>query len=302
MSEEIIRVGLRIDVDTLRGTRLGVPNLLADLARQGIRATFFFSVGPDNMGRHLWRLLRPSFLLKMLRTRAVSLYGWDIIFKGTAWPGPLIGKRAGATIRAAAAAGHEIGLHAWDHHRWQARVEKMGRPALAAELLRGYEALEEIIGQKVTCAAVPGWRLTEEALLTRESLPFRYLSDCRGDGIFYPLVADRRLSIPQIPTTLPTYDELIGRDGVEAENYNQRLLALLRPAALNILTIHAEAEGLGCRALFGDFLRQGQARGIVFQPLGDCLTGGDYPSCPVVARTIRGREGWVACQGEMIVG
>ncbi|MCJ7604243.1 MAG: 4-deoxy-4-formamido-L-arabinose-phosphoundecaprenol deformylase [Desulfobulbaceae bacterium] len=289
--------GLRIDVDTLRGTKIGVPGLLSILQRHGIKATFFFSVGPDNMGRHLWRLLRPAFLLKMLRSRAASLYGWDILFKGTLWPGPLIGRKAEAEIRQAAAAGHEIGLHAWDHHRWQTRIADLSQQEVLQDIKRGMHLLAEIIERPVYCSAAPAWRITPAALQAREKLAGRYNSDCRGHSIFYPLTDDGLLSQPQIPATLPTFDELIGRNGIDAKKYNDHLLSLFRPDELNVLTIHAEAEGGACSAMFADFLDKARERKINFHPLGDLLG-----SCPKIAENkiitshIEGRDGWISCQ------
>lgn len=294
-----INAGLRIDVDTLRGTSLGVPSLLNELARHDTRASFFFSVGPDNMGRHIWRLLRPAFFLKMLRSRAASLYGWDILLKGTLWPGPLIGEKAGEAMRAAADAGHEIGLHCWDHYFWQARLESMSREEIFKEIERGHSALERIIGRPVNCAAAPGWRLTDEALAVREKFAFRYLSDCRGRTVFYPLLAGKTFKTPQIPVTLPTYDELIGGPGISADNYNEHLLNLFRADKLNVLAIHAEVEGISCGTMFADFMEKARTRRIDFQPLGRFLDVANTAiNSAVVRGTVGGREGWVACQHE----
>ena len=292
-----MKVGLRIDVDTSRGTRLGVPNLCRILARHNVKATFFFSVGPDNMGRHLWRLLRPRFLRKMLRTGAPSLYGWDILLRGTFWPGPVIGERLGDVIRDTAKAGHEVGLHAWDHHAWQAGIDTMDAGAIRRALEQGSDCLTALLGHPPNCSAVPGWKCNDLVLKEKARFPFRYNSDCRGDRIFFPYVENDAVAQPQIPVTLPTYDEMIGRDGVNDENYNERLLALCRPDRLNVLTIHAEVEGIARCDMFARFVETAIASGMLFVPLGRLLQEGPPPPCGTMTpRHIPGREGWVACQ------
>lgn len=297
MRTEPVTVGLRIDVDTFRGTRLGVPKLCGLFADHAITASFFFSVGPDNMGRHLWRLLRPTFLWKMLRTRAASLYGWDILFKGTFWPGPVIGDRLRDVIAAAAEAGHEIGLHAWDHQAWQAKIDSMDSEAIHAAIQKGQQKLTEILGKPPVCSAVPGWKCSNAVLKEKAGFPFRYNSDCRGESIFCPVVDGRRIGQPQIPVTLPTYDEAVGRDGVSDANYNDYMLSLLSPDKLQVLTIHAEVEGIVKYEMFRDFVETAQKRGIAFVPLGHLLDGSTAIEDGLIeAREIAGRQGWLACQ------
>lgn len=294
----MIRLGLRIDVDTLRGTRQGVPRLLGILARQKIKGTFFFSLGPDNMGRHLWRLLRPAFLVKMLRSRAASLYGWSILLRGTFWPGPVIAHRCSEIIRRAADQGHEIGMHAWDHHLWQNRIEKMDSAEIWDQMHKGWEALKLIIGREPDCSAAPGWRATDTVLDLRDLQPNRYNSDCRGTSVFTPVLSGSRASQPQIPTTLPTYDEWI-RPSLNADDYYRHILACLAPDRLNVLTIHAEVEGMMAAEAFDRFLNQAHAAGVQIVPLGDLLPQGPAPSGRIVQRTVPGREGWVAVQEEL---
>ncbi len=296
MSDDPIKVGLRIDVDTFRGTRRGVPQLLDIFARHEIVASFFFSVGPDNMGRHLWRLLKPTFLIKMLRSNAASLYGWDILLAGTFWPGRLIGKHHGEIIRQTDTAGHEVGLHAWDHHKWQKRVEGMNGEQSRREIAKGFAALEKIIGHKPACSAAAGWKCTEQVLLEKQSFGFHYNSDCRGSSIFRPVV-NGQVCAPQVPVTLPTYDELIGRNGISNANYNETLLNMIRPGQLNVLTIHAEAEGGVCATLFEEFLALARQRNIRFVPLRELLPPLEQiPRGKIRLDSLPGREGTMCLQ------
>lgn len=296
-----MKVGLRIDVDTFRGTRDGVPGLCRVLAKHGVRGTFFFSVGPDNMGRHLWRLLRPSFFWKMLRTRAGSLYGWDILLRGTLWPGPLIGKHLSHVIRTTAEAGHEIGLHAWDHHHWQAHISSMDASAIDQDLQRGLRTLQRILGRTPSCTASPGWRCTDTVLIRKAGFALDYNSDCRGSEIFLPVVDGQPLAQPQVPVTLPTYDELVGRANMTARGFNDHLLSLIHPERLNVLTIHAEVEGMIHRPLFDQFLERLLNRGGRIVPLKEMLRDlHTLPRAPMVQGILPGREGCVACQGGVV--
>ena len=301
MVDEEIIVGLRIDVDTFRGTRDGVPGLLKILNKHEVHGTFFFSVGPDNMGRHLWRLLKPAFLIKMLRSRAASLYGWDILLRGTFWPGPEIAKKLASIIRDTRAAGHEVGLHSWDHHRWQMHMHRMSNAQIEQDIRLGVDSLEQILGSAPRCSAVAGWKANQQVVVEKSKFGFLYNSDCRGESIFRPVI-DGVEYAPQIPATLPTYDEVIGQNGITADNYNDHMLQQIVPERLNVLTIHAEVEGIVCAEMFDNFLAAANARNIRFVPMSELLPD-DLSTLPIDSVTtapLPGREGWVCWQASLV--
>jgi undecaprenyl phosphate-alpha-L-ara4FN deformylase len=251
------------------------------------------------MGRHIRRLLRPRFLYKMLRTKAPGLYGWDVISKGIFSPGPQIGKMAATQIQLTIQSGHELGLHAWDHYRWQMHIDNISRQELRGWLRQGVDLLTKITGTPPVCSAAPGWKCNNLVLEEKLCFPFTYNSDCRGTTIFYPTIQGKKLPQPQIPVTLPTYDELIGRAGVTDTSYNEYIFSQLKPDGLNVLTIHAEVEGISRMYLFEEFMQQAKAKKVSIVPLGTLLNSlPPVAQATIVPREIPGREGWCACQAE----
>lgn len=288
------KVGLRIDVDTFCGTREGVPRLLEILSKHNIQASIFFSVGLDNMGRHFWRLVKLQFLWKMLRLNAASLYGWDILLAGTAWPGKEIGY-ANADIICEAAKHYEVGLHAWDYHAWQARSGNWDWQTMIDDIARGFCTLEEIIGQPVTCFAAAGWRADQKVIEAKEAFYLRYNSDCCGAMPFRLLLELGNPGTAQILVTLLTWDEVIGWD-VKAEDFNGWLLnRILRDKGTLVYTIYAEVEGCAYQHNFVDFFKRAAQEGVTFCFLSELLLE-TLLLGQVVCGNIAGREGWLGCQ------
>jgi len=293
-----MQLAIRVDVDTSIGLREGVPRLLDLFRRRSLHASFFVSFGPDNSGRAIRRLWRPSFLLKMLRTNPFRLYGLRTLLSGTLLPSSPIGEGAPEILRAIVAEGHELGIHGYDHVRWQDCLEKMGEGEIESELSRSMAAYEGILGTRPTSSAAPDWRCTPSSLEVQEKFDFLYASDVRGFHPFLPVHEGLPFKTPQIPTTLATVDELIGRQ----EDINSFLLDSLREG-LNVHTIHAEVEGRPYLALFERFLEQVCRKNLEVITLREVARrilerGLDkLPRLPVTRGNVPGRSGWIACQG-----
>ena len=209
------RIGLKVDVDTLRGTREGVPRLAALFKKHGVEATFYFSVGPDHTGRAMRRVFRRGFAQKVARTSVLKHYGLKTLMYGVLLPGPDIGRHAQGVMRTVRDAGFEVGLHTYDHVRWQDGVAGADAAWTRREFERGLRAFERVFGFLPQSHAAAGWQINAHVLELEREYGLRYASDTRGGAAFSPLLADGPSPCPQIPTTLPTFDELLGRDGVE---------------------------------------------------------------------------------------
>ncbi|MCG6900606.1 MAG: 4-deoxy-4-formamido-L-arabinose-phosphoundecaprenol deformylase [Gammaproteobacteria bacterium] len=297
-----MQVALKVDVDTLRGTQEGVPALLRLFDQYQVRATFLFSLGPDHTGRALRRVFRPGFLAKVRRTSVASHYGLKTLMYGTLLPGPHIGRRAGHIMRDVLAAGHEVGIHCYDHIRWQDFVANRNAEWTRHEMQRAMDVFQDVFGHRAEVIGAAGWQINAHALALEEELGFRYASDVRGESAFYPLMEGVASRCVQIPTTLPTLDELIGSDDMSAANVHEVVFDASRKALPDghVYTLHAELEGMALSPVMQRLLGAWQAAGDTLGTLRDTFATLDQaalPTRPVVWDQVPGRSGVLAVQG-----
>ena len=294
------RIVLKIDVDTLRGTREGVPNLARLLDRYKARATFLFSLGPDHTGWALRRVFRPGFLKKVSRTSVLEHYGVRQLMYGVLLPGPDIGVRAAAEMRAIHESGFECGVHTWDHVYWQDNVRNQSRDWTLREMNKCHERFVAIFGAAPATHGAAGWQMNEHAFAQIDAWGMRYASDGRGHGPYRPVVGGRALAHVQLPTTLSTLDELIGVDGLDETNVAARLLASTEHNPHDqVFTLHAELEGQKLAPVFEQLLAGWRAQGHTFATMGDYHAALDHeslPSYPVTWGEIPGRSGELIVQ------
>ena len=297
-----MKLALKIDVDTYHGTRKGVPRLVELLKKHDAGATFFFSLGPDHTGRAIKRAFRRGFLSKVSRTSVVSHYGLRTLLYGTLLPGPDIGRRAAAAMRDTRAAGFECGVHAWDHVRWQDKVVRADGPWTEREMRRAAARFEEVFGAPPAAHGAAGWQMNVHALRLTQRLGFAYSSDTRGTCPFIPVCRAEIVMCPQIPTTLPTLDELIGLDGLTPANVAEHVLAITSGAngADHVYTLHAELEGGKLAPVFEALLSGWRRQGYQLVSLREIADGLDLKRLPrheMVMGEIPGRSGELAIQG-----
>jgi peptidoglycan/xylan/chitin deacetylase (PgdA/CDA1 family) len=296
------RIGLKVDVDTLRGTLEGVPRLAALLARHRLDATFYFSVGPDHTGRALRRVFRKGFAKKVARTSVVKHYGIKTLLYGVLLPGPDIGARGGDAMRAVRDQGFEVGLHTYDHVRWQDNVADASAEWTRIEFERGIDAFARVMGHPPASHAAAGWQINAQVLELERLHGLDYASDTRGGAPFVPRLEGGASPCAQLPTTLPTFDELLGWDGIDEATIADALFARSQAAedpGLQVFTLHAELEGQRLLPAFEALLIKWCAAGAVparMSAINDLARRRPLPVRRVVRGEIPGRSGSLAVQ------
>lgn len=293
-------IGFKVDVDTFEGMKHGVPRLLDLFQQYGILASFFVPMGKDHTGWTVKRVFtRRGFLSKAQRVGVLETYGVKTLMRGLLLPGPEIAKRHGRLLEEIGQRGHELGIHGLDHVYWHDHIKGMDRARTDKILRKAVEVYLDMVGQKPLSFGAPGWMINAHALAFFEENGFVYTSDTRGEAPFYPRMAGRTFKVLQLPSTLPTLDEMVGLEGTDQEKLARFFAASLTPG-LNIISIHTELEGNRWTRFLAAFIEESLQKGYRCERLIDIAGAvkekGGLPVCECTYGTVRGRAGEVTLQ------
>jgi peptidoglycan/xylan/chitin deacetylase (PgdA/CDA1 family) len=256
-----VQLALKIDVHSLRGTRDGVPKLVDILQRHGAGATFYLTLGRD----------RPRWM-----------------------PSADIARRTSDLLRHVRDQGYETGVMAYEGWRWQHRIVDATGPWIEAQMKRAIDRYADVFGEPPKTHAATGWRMSAHALRLTQRLGFDYASDGRGHSPHLPVWNAELVRCPQLPTTLPTLDELIDAGDARVDSVAARLLEhTAAHVGDHVFTLSAEREGGKLAAVFEQLVVGWNAQGYKLVRLRDLYEAIDpfaLPRCDVGWGNVPGRR------------
>jgi peptidoglycan/xylan/chitin deacetylase (PgdA/CDA1 family) len=195
--------------------------------------------------------------------------------------------------------GFEVGVHAYDHVKWQDGVAQASLGWTREQLVLAAARFRCIFGFTPRVHGAAGWQVNAYVPTLQRMLGFEVASDTRGRDPFLPAGG-----VVQVPTTLPTLDELLGVRGARVDEAIRRLVERARAGDIrnHVFTLHAELEGGAFLASFESLLRTWQDEGFRFCTLGEqarALDRNSLQTAAIVRGEIEGRSGTLALQGGM---
>lgn len=297
------RIALKIDVSTYRATLEGVPALTDILRRHRAGASFVFSLGPDRSGRALGHIGSPHLHGRPENTSLTRHFGLHSLFYGSLLPAPSVGRRCSEILRQVRDEGFEIGLHGWDALRWTTEAEKADATWSESQLNQATAAFTEVFATPPKLHAAPGWRSNPHALRLTQRLNFTYASDTRGRHPFVPVWHGEIVRCPQIPTTLPTLEELAGQANPDPQALRDKLLALTaKPDAFaHVFSLRAKPDMAKDPEFIEELLTGWREQGYEVTSIQTLVAGLDMDKLPrheIVVGKVPGRYGTLLLQGE----
>ena len=165
---------LRIDLESDKGIRKGLPKVLDLLKKYGIKASFYLVMGGES---NIFELLKYRKKLTGSGERTLKVWSLKEKLRMALFPKDFI-KTNKEILRRILKEGHELGLHGWKHRAWARGLDKIN---IKEHIIKSKNKYEKIFRQKPISFASPGFNTNDKVLRVLEENKILFLSDFPGE-------------------------------------------------------------------------------------------------------------------------
>ncbi|MFH1308563.1 MAG: polysaccharide deacetylase family protein [Patescibacteria group bacterium] len=162
--------GLRIDLESDKGIRYGVPNLLKLLREFGFKASFYVTMGGES---GIFEILKYRGPIPGAGERKVRIFSLFEKLRIALFPKDFVTSNVGV-LRQILADGHELGIHGWKHRAWTRALDKIDYKKHIGFAVRKYIRLFK---KKPDTFCSPGFRTNKKVIEYLDHLDFKVISD-----------------------------------------------------------------------------------------------------------------------------
>ncbi|WP_135607108.1 deacylase [Solemya velesiana gill symbiont] len=253
--------------------------------QHGVKASFQLSLGPD-YSSHPLKIL-PWYLLSCV-------------------PAAKIGEQAKEQLKSILQESHEIGIGPFLPASWRRNAAYADEVFTRNDLMQSLEAFQHLFDSPPSFFGAVDWQVNPHLLKLEEELGFNHACDVRGKMAFLPSLQDVSSGCIQIPTTLPTINELLANPSVNEHNVHEFLFAVSQRVLPNgeVFCVNAEQEGIERLVIMERIIVMWKGSQWEFKTLGELVQsiGNDKPPWHQVGwAEVAGHAGHVAMQSLKVV-
>ncbi|HCR36096.1 TPA: hypothetical protein DIU22_03595 [Candidatus Woesebacteria bacterium] len=167
---------LRVDVESERGIKEGIPPLLNLLKKHNIKASFYVSMGGES---NILELLKYRKSLESSMERNVSVWSLRDKFRMAFFPKDFVTINRDI-LKLILEEGHELGIHGWKHREWTRGLNMIDIEKTVDKSVSKYEKL---FGKKPISFSAPGFNSNEKVLKILRTRGIKFMSDFPGESV-----------------------------------------------------------------------------------------------------------------------
>ena len=188
---------LRVDVESDKGIKEGVPKLLDLLKEHNIKASFYLVMGGESNILELlkYRNLKNTNSMSGFLSgdnRKVKLWSLKDKLRMAFFPKDFVRNNLDI-LKRILKEGHELGIHGWKHREWTRGLDTIN---IRKAIRKAKEKYEKIFGKYPISFASPGFNINEKVLKILEEEGFKYISDLEGEDV------EKKQGIKNVPVTI----------------------------------------------------------------------------------------------------